>query len=59
MTEWGLIAVFGIPTAMLLTCGLTVYWMSIKRESDVQRPQMHQHTIHFIAERERRMKRNA
>ncbi|MDN4609161.1 hypothetical protein [Sporosarcina highlanderae] len=56
MTEWGLIAVFGIPTAAIMGGSMTALWISLGKEPDVPGPKSHPHTIQFLAERERRLK---
>lgn len=53
MTEWGLVAAFGIPAALLAGIALTAFWHALGKEPDEPGPKMHPHTIQYLANREK------
>lgn len=56
MTEWGLLAIYGIPAAAIVCFGLGIHWERLKGEPRDKAPKMQTHGIMFLEERKRRMK---
>ena len=54
MTEWGLVAAYGIPTAAIMGIWFGYFWRQLGNEPHEPMPK-HPHTIQYLAERERRM----
>lgn len=55
MTEWGLIAVVGIPSFSVVSFMLGRFWESLGHEpAETNTPKMHPSSIRYLAERNRR-----
>lgn len=56
MTEWGLVAAYGIPTAFIAGLIVSTFWRQLGKEPHEPGPKSHPHSIRFLQERERRMR---
>ena len=57
MTEWGLIAALGIPTVAFVAFMLGRTWEALGHEIHEPGPKSHPHSIRYLRERERRIRK--